>query len=96
MFGEMSGRSERRAHQRLDGVRHPEGHEAVAAVAGDVVRLVEEAKGGARLEDARRAEGLVEATHAGFDAWQGENTFTVRESPDGNILKGQCGRFGGL
>lgn len=56
------------AHQRLDGVRHPQRHEAVLAVANHVVRLVEEAESGARLDDAGGAEGLVKATPIVSDA----------------------------
>ena len=48
-------------HQRLDGVRHPEGHEAVFAVPTEVAGVVEETKGGVRLDDSRSAKGMVEA-----------------------------------
>lgn len=55
----------------MDGVRHPEGHEAVAAVAVEVVDVMEEAEGDPGLEDSGGAERLVEATELGFSAWMG-------------------------
>lgn len=54
--------SKQRTHPRSDGVRHPERHEAVMAVSCEVVRLVQEAEGGAFLEDVRGTERVVEAT----------------------------------
>lgn len=49
-------------HQRLDGVRYPEGHEAVLAVPVEVAGVVEKTKGGVRSDDSRGAKGMVEAT----------------------------------
>lgn len=58
-----------RTHDGLDGVRHPEGHEAVAAVAVEVVDVMEEAEGDPGLEHPGGAERLVEATQLRFSAW---------------------------
>lgn len=52
----------RGTHQRLNGVRHPEGHEAIFAVSVEVVGVVEETKGGVWLDDPRCAKGMVAAT----------------------------------
>lgn len=59
-------------HHWLDGVGHPEGHEAVVAVAVEVVGVVKETKGGPGLEDARGAERMVEAAEPRFSAWRGK------------------------
>lgn len=61
MFRDNDG-ADQWAHQRLDSVRHPEGHEAVFAVSVEVAGVVEKTKGDARLDDLRGAEGMVEAT----------------------------------
>lgn len=45
--------------QRLDGVRHPEGHEAIFTVSVEIVRLMEKTKGGTWLDDVRGAKGMV-------------------------------------
>lgn len=52
----------RAAHRRPDGVRNPQGHEAVLAVSVEVVGMVKKTKGGARLDDSGVAKGMVEVT----------------------------------
>lgn len=59
---------ERRTHRGPDGVRHPEGHEAVSAVAREVVGVVQQTEGGVRLDDPRGPERVVEATQGDFGA----------------------------
>lgn len=68
---ELRRESTGRSHHWLDGVRHPEGHEAVVAVAAEVVGVMKEAKGGPGLEDSRGAERMVEATEPRFSTWRG-------------------------
>lgn len=58
------------SHHWREGVGHPEGHEAVAAVAVEVAGVVKEAKGGPGLEDSRGAERMVEAPEARFSTWR--------------------------
>lgn len=41
------------------------------AVAGDVVGLMKQTKGGPGLEDLRGAERMVEATEPRFSTWRG-------------------------
>lgn len=49
---------------RRDGVRDPQGLEAVPAVSAQVVRMMQEAEGDVGLDHLRSPEGMVEATPA--------------------------------